>query len=66
MSNKDDVYVANTTGVVALRGGTEFLFRAGLTKIRGDHEALKRAPSCFEPVDATVTWGPDGRRYSTQ
>ena len=35
--NKNDVYVANTSGVLALQDGSEFLFKAGLTRIRGDH-----------------------------
>lgn len=68
MAGKDDadIFVATETGAMAMGDGSEFRFVRGLTRVRAGHEAHRRAPAFFEPVDPTVTYGPDGRRYATQ
>jgi hypothetical protein len=55
VSNKDReaIYVANTTGFVALPGGEEFFFRQGVTKVRADHPVMRACPKYFEPLDAS-------------
>jgi hypothetical protein len=52
MAKADTIYIAKETGRVEPPGDpAAFFFRAGVTKIRADHPAMKACPKFFEPLD---------------
>jgi hypothetical protein len=63
-TSSDTVYVALESGVARLPDGSEFNFARGLSRVHGSHPIIKQCPSMWEPVSETVTFGPDGSRYS--
>lgn len=64
--SKPELMVAIETGVGELKSGQLFHFQRGLTRVKAEHEAVKRWPEFFEVYDATVVFGPDGREYRPQ
>lgn len=67
-----DLFVAVETGVANLNNKRPelpqnlFYFTRGQTRVKAGHPVLKQCPDFFEPVDESVTFDANGRRWVVQ